>query len=439
MKKPRLAVSAIFKHQEQIYSIKRQNHLRAFPGYTSFPGGKVDKADNKTGEHSVTLQNALERELSEELQIDLSLLKEQGIIEEIRLVGKATSPKFNPYIYESYFYLITCAELPQFIEDDNEIFSSNWCTPAEVLCEYDAGKSLIIFPIRKMIEGLVNLGDRLDFIDFDEMRGESIPIIEPIKNFFQVMPDSNTLFPATKTNSFILGDSKKTLIDPSPKDMDTCIEFLKTISGFNFEYVFITHHHFDHHEYAPYIASQLKVPIKLSKDTYNRCRKKYGADYFKESKILFAKEGDVLTTWLGRDINIYEIPGHDEGHLGLAPTSMEWFIVGDLFQGVGTVVVGGEEGDMTKYFASLNKVIKLAPKSVTPSHGITLGGVNILEKTLKHRELREEQILHLYQNGKSLEETLKTIYFDIPEKLYPYARASIQSHIDKLKTDKKIN
>ena len=45
MKKSRLAVSAIFQYKEKIYYIKRQNHLRSFPGYTSFPGGKIDKED----------------------------------------------------------------------------------------------------------------------------------------------------------------------------------------------------------------------------------------------------------------------------------------------------------------------------------------------------------------------------------------------------------
>lgn len=440
MKKSRLAVSAIFKHKEKIYSIKRQNHLRAFPGYTSFPGGKVDKADLHSTDQSITLETALKRELAEELQINLDTLKEVGIIEKVRMIGKATSPSFNPYIYETYFFLINLSEVPAFIEDRNEIFSSTWSEPSEVLEEFGAGKLLMIYPIRKMIEALSKHDDKdLSFINFDEIRTGRIPIIEPLKNFHQIMPDSNTLFPATKTNAFVFGDLKKILIDPSPKDEITCREFLQAISHFNIDCIFITHHHGDHHEYAPAIALKLGVPIKLSQDTHERCLKKFGNDYFQEVEIKYAKEGDILTTWLGRDVIVYEIPGHDEGHLGVAPSSLEWFIVGDLFQGVGTVVVGGDEGDMSKYFASLKKVIGLSPMSVTPSHGITLGGVNILEKTLKHRELREEQILRLYKKKLSIEEILKKIYFEIPAKLYPYARANIQSHLDKLKLDGKIN
>ena len=42
----RESVSAILIHDDEIFIIERQNHLRAFPGYYSFPGGKVDKEDD---------------------------------------------------------------------------------------------------------------------------------------------------------------------------------------------------------------------------------------------------------------------------------------------------------------------------------------------------------------------------------------------------------
>ena len=41
----REAVAAIFVHEEDIFVIRRQEYLRAFPGYYAFPGGKVDPED----------------------------------------------------------------------------------------------------------------------------------------------------------------------------------------------------------------------------------------------------------------------------------------------------------------------------------------------------------------------------------------------------------
>lgn len=437
MKKPKLAVSAIFHFEGQVYLIKRQNHLRSFPGYLSFPGGKVDKEDIH-GDSEKDLERALRRELLEELEIDIHALENDRVVSKISKVGKATSPKFNPYIFETYFFLIELNHPLEFVEDRNEIFKSYWMRPEEVLQEFDKGRFLMIYPIRKMIENLVK-GVECEYIDFDEGRNEEIPIIEPIKGFLQIMPDSNTLFPATKTNAFIIGDKNQVLIDPSPKNKDLCDKLIKTLKKYNIISILITHHHADHHEYAPQIAQALNIPIKISKDSFDRCGVRYGQDYFGNANIEIVKEGDIVSRWLGQDVSLYEIPGHDEGHLGVAPKNLAWFIVGDLFQGVGTVVVGGDEGNMIKYFESLKKVIKLSPKSVTPSHGITLGGVNILEKTLKHRELREEQILNLYQMGRTKEEILKTIYFEIPEQLHPYAMANIVSHLKKLEIEGKIN
>ena len=40
------AVTAILVCEEEVFVIKRQPHLRAFPGYHAFPGGKIDAEDD---------------------------------------------------------------------------------------------------------------------------------------------------------------------------------------------------------------------------------------------------------------------------------------------------------------------------------------------------------------------------------------------------------
>ena len=155
----------------------------------------------------------------------------------------------------------------------------------------------------------------------------------------------------------------------------------------------------------------------MSQFTKDIIERKFDKDFFQGIEIKIIKEGDVVTQSLGKDVVVYEVPGHDEGQLALAPTTLNWFIAGDLFQGVGTVVVGDEEGDMAKYFKTLEKVIKLNPKRVIPSHGIALGGTNILQKTLEHRKMREEQVKSLSDDGKDLEEILKVLYSDVDQRL----------------------
>ena len=75
---------------------------------------------------------------------------------------------------------------------------------------------------------------------------------------------------------------------------------------------------------------------------------------------------------------------------------------------------------------------------VFPSHGIGLGGVAIIEKTLEHRKHREIQVLKFVKEGLTPEQMLEKIYADVPKNLWIYALQNINKHIDKLKLEKLI-
>src|SRR3546814_19269597 len=98
-------------------------------------------------------------------------------------------------------------------------------------------------------------------------------------------------------------------------------------------------------------------------------------DYFQGLAVHHYREGDVICRWLGRPVKVYEVPGHDEGQLALMPDDLAWCIVGDLIQGIGTVVIAKPEGDMRKYFATLERLIALNPRVIIPPHGMALGTV----------------------------------------------------------------
>lgn len=439
MENIRKAVSLVFVHGKEIFIIVRQNYLRSFPGYTAFPGGKVDTGDIVSGDLDQTLMNAVYREAQEELGVDLKRMLENGEIKAIDRIAKATSPSFNPVRFEVYFYRIHLSKKDIFEVDENEVAKADWMDASSIMQEYNFGKRLVITPIRKLIDALGSDPHFKQFIDFDLMDRGDIPVTENIKNLMQFMPLSNTVPPAERTNAFLIGDQVKILIDPSPRDMDEYRKLLDAVRDYQIDKIFITHHHGDHHQFAPDMARALGVPIYISEDSHQRCLKTKGENYFEGIDIHHAKEGDEIGIWRMKKLFIYAVPGHDEGQLAIAPEGLEWCIVGDLFQGIGTVVVGGEEGNMTKYMQSLKKIIDLAPRCVIPSHGIALGGTYILEKTLKHREFREQQVLELVEQGKDIEEILKIIYFDLSRRLMPYAKANIESHIQKLREEGKVS
>jgi glyoxylase-like metal-dependent hydrolase (beta-lactamase superfamily II)/8-oxo-dGTP pyrophosphatase MutT (NUDIX family) len=441
------AVSIILTHGEEIFVIQRQNYLKAFPGYWAFPGGKVEKEDSEFDfEHDLLvdfdkkLLGAVVREGNEELGINLIELFEQGIVTSIHLLGCAITPDFNPLRFSTYFFKLELLKKPEFEVDFNEAKRATWLTPENLLLMYSRGDMLAVPPVVKVIEEL-----RRDFkiqsienLNFHYNNQSYVPYIESVKAVRQIMPLSNTLPPADRTNAFLIGDndSLKCLVDPSPLD-EEYEKFKNTINLFGLDAILITHHHPDHHQNATKLARGYQIPIYLSEYTFRKLTSK-DHDYFLEIEIKLLKEGDFLTKWLGHDVVIFEVPGHDEGQIAIAPKNLSWFLAGDLFQGIGTVVIGDEEGDMAKYFDTLQKVIDLNPKVLFPSHGIALGGIDILERTLEHRKVRENQVLMLHNHGKSIPEILEKIYQDTPAPLLPFARKNIEKHLEKLKKEGRI-
>jgi ribonuclease/clavin/mitogillin len=146
-------------------------------------------------------------------------------------------------------------------------------------------------------------------------------------------------------------------------------------------------------------------------------------------------DGDVLTRWQGEDVRVVAVPGHDEGQLAPMPESKAWCIVGDLIQGVGTVVIAPPEGNMRKYFESLRRIIALDPAVIIPSHGMALGSTHFLRQALAHREKREQEIHSRHAAGLSEDQILGEVYRGIDPRLLPLARLNIRSHLEKLRED----
>lgn len=442
------AVSIVMTCGDEIFAIQRQNFLTAFPGYWAFPGGKVEVGDeNFSLEHLLTsnlearLFGAAVREGQEELGIDLRKEIIEGRVRNVDFLGLAITPDFNPFRFATYFFKIDFTEKVEFVVDRNEAHVAEWMRCDELLDQFKKGQILAVPPVIKVIETLSKAPKTQEIKDlnFAYDHTQYVPYIESLKGVRQIMPLSHTLPPATRTNAFLIGEKEegRVLIDPSPRDEEEYQKFKNTLALFGVDKILITHHHPDHYERSNTLAKELNVPILLSQYTFNRIEKKIPG-YFSGIQTIFIKENDVVTKWLGHDIIVMEIPGHDEGQVAVYSRDLSWFLAGDLFQGIGTVVIGGEEGDMHKYFSTLERIIELSPKVVFPSHGIGLGGTNILQKTLEHRRLRETQILALYLEGLTPEEMLEKIYAEVKKELWPFALKNIHKHLHKLKIDGRI-
>jgi 8-oxo-dGTP pyrophosphatase MutT (NUDIX family) len=222
-------VLAILKHQNEFFFIIRQNNLRVFPGYASFPGGKVDRRETawEAFNEDPLLMGALKRELIEELGLDLAKACESGLVKEMRFIGEAITPDFNPYRFDAKYALIELEERPNFKLDKKEIAKGFWTTFKEFEKMYLRGELIVIPPVWRIRDYLNDPGPEYQTFNLPLLK-DQVPVIESIFGVKQIMPLSNTLPPATRTNAFLIGG---VLVDPSPKDEAELENFLNTIKN----------------------------------------------------------------------------------------------------------------------------------------------------------------------------------------------------------------
>ena len=444
------SVSVLFMHQEQIFAVQRQPYLLAFPGYHAFPGGKIDASESSTPfetkflcEHNSLRMHALQREIIEELGYDLEEGIRNGEVLSVSELAEALAPPFSPVRFRTWFYRIDLKERINFKADSGEFSNSFWSSAKEMLDNFHSGKSLMVPPTRWVLAGLLKNPLATEFGDLSQNFAEEyrVPCMEMLDGIPMFAVRSDTLPPASRTNAFLLGDtdSAKLLVDPSPNSEEEFQRLQNTIKDKEIDAIFLTHHHPDHHQFSNQLALKLQIPIILSQDTQQRLTEKHGESYFEDVELRNPSENEKVTHWHGSVVRVYEIPGHDAGQLGLAPDSMAWFIVGDLIQGIGTVVISAPEGDMATYFDTLEKVIVLNPEVIIPSHGIPMRSTHRLQETLKHRRERESQILKLHKSGKSKKDILDQLYAEVDPRLHHLAMKNIESHLVKLHKENRIN
>lgn len=441
----REAVTVVLECGDDIFMVRRQPGLASFPGYWAFPGGKVDPDDALPPPRAgalfqgfeTRLLEALARELREEVGFDLDHAAAGGEVTALHLFGTALTPAIVPARFNTWFYRVHLRNRPQIVLDTGEVDHGRWATPATLAQEYAEGRLLLAPPTIAAIRLLAAGGGRQPgLIALDTHHEQRLPLIESIAGLRLIPVRSNTLPPAIHTNCFVLGDegTHRVLVDPSPWNDDELDALYERVRGMGIGEVFLTHHHPDHHERADVLARRLGVGVALSADTSERIAEFY-PPFFEGLTQRIVGDGEEIVRWLGRPVRALAVPGHDQGQLALMPDDRAWCIVGDLIQGIGTVVIHKPEGNMRAYFDSLQRIIDLDPKVIVPSHGMAMGTAFRLQETLRHRRLREAAVLQLHQAGNSLDDMLKSIYQGLDPRLLPLARQNIESHLDKLREE----
>lgn len=441
-------MTAVFVHDGEVFVVRRHREMAAFPGYCAFPGGKLEKSDSNArfdggtlSDHSPRLIRGLARELREELGFNFFAAWREGLITGLHCLGEVTTPPFVPIRFRTWFYRIDLASRPAFTLDMRECEAAEWAPPSTLVRQYRRGRLLLVPPTLATLKALVADPRARGVPHLDPgFDGSDIPLIEPLGGLRVLMVPSNTLPPAAATNCFHLGDpgAPTLVVDPSPRDEDTYGQLKSKLAELGADRILLTHHHADHRERANRLARELGLPMLMSGYTWERLRHLDGGRWFDGVQVLRIDDGDELTRWQGEPVRVLAVPGHDRGQLALMPDSRAWCVVGDLIQGVGTVVIAPPEGDMRTYFRTMERMIELRPRVIIPSHGGAMGSVHRLQAALAHRQAREQQVLDGLRAGHDEQELLDTLYADIDPRLLPLAQINIRGHIDKLRQEGRL-
>ncbi|MGY1740787.1 MULTISPECIES: MBL fold metallo-hydrolase [unclassified Blastococcus] len=234
------------------------------------------------------------------------------------------------------------------------------------------------------------------------------------------------------TNTYVVGEpgsGQAVLVDPGPDDAAhlAAVEEALAARDARCVGVLVTHHHGDHAEAAlPWGA-------------------RFGAQVAAADPRVAGPGGRVLEAGerlrlAGTTLDVVATPGHCADHLAFRVDSGA-VLVGDHVLGRGTSVVTHPEGDVVAYLESLRRVYDLGPSALYCGHGpeLTEDPLAVLDFYLAHRAFREAQVLAAVDGGaRSVDDLVATIYAAYPREVWPAARSSTRSMLDKLAVEGRL-
>lgn len=461
----------------EVFWLRRERSMRFAGGFYAFPGGRVDRADAEIpvegaeGAEAASIVAAA-RELLEEAGVLIArgaerlsaetinalrtalLQKKEKFAEQLQRhdlalrasdfveAGRWITPPFLPSRYDTKFYLVEAPAHAQAEIWKGEASEGAWIRPADGLKLWAEGKALLHPPNLHALRVLEKFSTKADAAarlrDQPHCPGGIATRIEFQRGIFLFPLETDTLPPATHTNSYVIGNGELLIVDPGSKEVKQYARLLALVAGMVAEgrrpkAVFLTHHHADHIGGALAVKERLKIPLWCHERTADRLPE--GA----ADRLLSDGELIELSGLPSMKLRVLHTPGHARGHLCLVDEATKAAVVGDMVAGVGTIIIDPPEGDMSDYLEQLARLRDLPVSTLYPSHGPAIpDGPGKLEEYLVHRHQRERLVLQALEKGATLKEIVAFAYSDTPEVIHPLAERSAQAILIKLTRDGRV-
>jgi len=427
-------------HDPEVYLARRAPEIRFFGDYWVFPGGNVsneDYADDDTDLDSA-FRRCVVREVDEEINISVRP-------QDLQAVFRITTPPFAPVLFDTQFMHARAQddEYPQV--DGYELVEGDFVKPAEVLNAWRLGEIKIAPPVLYLLEMLAESG----LSGFYERAREASDRLEqghlhPVyfsPGIFMAPLATDTIPPATTTNTLIVGSDRLYIIDPASPDANEQKRLFDKLDawlaeGKQLESILLTHHHIDHVGAVNAVSQRYAVPVRA----HDLCYPFIADGYLRGESLV---DGDILELGTAPDgsrnwhLKVMHTPGHAIDHLCFLESRYRAAIVGDMLSTVSTILINPPEGHMRTYLNSLKRLLATPIRTLYPAHGPAhRDGAEVIRYFIQHRQERElATIKSLTRTPQSIDEILPKIYDDVPESVYPIAARSLLASLIKLEED----
>jgi ribonuclease/clavin/mitogillin len=257
--------------------------------------------------------------------------------------------------------------------------------------------------------------------------------------------ETPTLAPATHTNSYALGGRDVLLVEPATPyeaEQREWLAWARALASQGREILGIvpTHHHPDHVGGAAFLASEVGAPLWAHEATRSRIQAPV-ARLLEDGDEIVLRSQESDEVWC-----VLHTPGHAPGHICLFERSSRIAVVGDMIASVGTILIAPGDGDLCVYLAQLKRLADLDATLALPAHGdpVDTPTATFL-RYIEHRNKREERILAaLTELSRTATgdatplELVRVAYADVPEYVWPIAKLSVETHLEKLEREGKI-
>ena len=247
----------------------------------------------------------------------------------------------------------------------------------------------------------------------------------------RVLAPNPSVFTGRGTNTYLLGGSSLVCIDPGPDDDRHLVAILDAAGerGGRITTILLTHSHPDHRPLARRLAAQTGATV--------HCFDPSAGD----DQAQAMSDGEVVRI---DDVALAAVhtPGHTRDHLCFFDTAARTLYSGDHILNGTTSVVHPDEGDMSDYIRSLQRVQALQPLTILPGHGERVDDAGaLIDEYIAHRLEREAQVLTAAQGRPAFTpmDLVPPLYAAYPVEVYPLAAWTVQAHLDKLVRDGRID